>query len=525
MQRLPTRPPPTDFFAPSSRLPAIPSTLRPVKRRNSLLSTLSTTLKDIVSIAHLAANDEVSASTVDSQPLTSKTVDNSLKQNILPSLTSRMQGEEVRSPVRVRTAKRHIRNRSDMTPSTLPKLPQPSQVLIENFLHQIDPMDAEDLRFFETIYYLPDKRCRKAMKTQTDPKDWYQIVKGDHFAFRYEILEFLGLGAFGKVSRCIDHKTGETVAVKVFKKTKSFERQANVEMRLFDVIQMHVSARSKIVSLKDSFKFRGHTCLVYELLSLSMQECIKQNEYKGFSPGWIRRVAYQLLEALVELKTCRILHCDIKPDNIAFTQDIRTSVKVIDLGSGSFEDETIYTYIQSRFYRAPEILLGQSYSFPIDMWSLGCVVAELFLGRPLFIGEDERDQLLAIMEVIGTPPEEMVQTASRKLVHFYEDGRPKIVPSSHSKRIPGSMPLSRLIQTDDLEFLDFIESKNYSECLIWQPHLRLTPEDGLLHPYVINGLRAVKRREKSVKRISLASTDPRSGGRKNSRVPPSPTNV
>jgi len=400
--------------------------------------------------------------TVDSQHLVSITLDSSTKGSLFPPLTAKVQPETIR----FRTVRRHWRNRSDQVFSSLPVLPQPAQLFRDRFQHLVDPIDLEDLKNYDTVYYLPDKRLRKGLKaSQYEDKEGYPIIRGDHFAFRYEVLEFLGIGAFGKVSRCIDHKTGETVAVKVFKRSKNYERQAAVEMRLFDVIQSNVSIRSKIVNLKDSFKFRGHVCLVYELLSLSLQEFIRQNDYKGFSPGWISKITHQLLDALVDLKSCRILHCDIKPDNIAFTQDNRTSVKVIDLGSGAFENETIFTYIQSRYYRSPEVILGMAYSYPIDMWSLGCVVAELFLGRPLFPGEDDHDQLLAIMEVLGPPPEEMLAVASERRKHFYDDGRPKILPSSHSKRIPGSLPLLKLLPTEDQPFVDFVQSNNLCRVL------------------------------------------------------------
>lgn len=394
---------------------------------------------------------------MDSQRLESVTLDSYANGSLFPSLNTKVQP---------RTVRRHWRNRSDLVSASLPVLPQPAHLFRDKFQHLVDPSDLEDLKNFDIVYFLPDKRLRKGVKSsQHEDKDGYPITRGDHLAFRYEVLEFLGLGAFGKVSRCIDHKTGETVAVKVFNRAKNFERQAAVEMRLFEVIQSNVSVRSKIVNLKDSFKFRRHVCLVYELLSLSLQEFIRKNDYKGFSHGWISKITHQLLDALVDLKNCRILHCDIKPDNIVFTQDNRTSVKLIDLGSGAFESETIFTYIQSRYYRSPEVILGLAYSFPIDMWSLGCVVAELYLGRPLFIGEDDHDQLLAIMEVLGHPPVEMLAGASERRKHFYDDGRPKIVPSSHSKRIPGSLPLSKLLQTDDEQFLDFVQSKQLCRVL------------------------------------------------------------
>ena len=514
MQRSNSKPPPIDFFStPSARLPS-PRAPLSTRRRNSLLTTtISTTFRNIAGIAALAGPQDGSASTVDSQNLLSTQLDLVTKGVRFPSLTTKQCTETVRP----RTVRRHWRNRSDQASAAFPVLPQASELLLSKFPHLLDPGEFDDLRNFDTVFYLPDKRLRKGIKGgESEDKVDYFVIKGDHFAYRYEVLEFLGLGAFGKVIRCMDHKTGETVAVKAFRKGKKYERQANTEMRLFDVIQSNMAVRSKIVAFKDSFRFRGHVCFVYELLSLSLQECIRQNDYKGFSPGWIGRITHQLLDALVDLKSCQILHCDLKPDNIAFTRDDRTSVKVIDLGSGALEKETIYTYIQSRFYRSPEVILGLPYSFPIDMWSLGCVIAELYLGRPLFEGEDNHDQLLAIMEVLGPPPQEMIALSSERRKHFYEDGRPKILPSSYSKRIPGSLPLGKVLQTDDAEFLNFVMSNTYAECLDWQPENRLTPESGLMHAFPNTGPRAERRREKSAKRLTHATER---SGRKNSHAP------
>ena len=479
------RPPPTAFFQPSTRFHHGHRELRESHPRVTLLSTLG----DLANIAALAAREDTSTSTVDMQQTASKSNDKSLQ---LPPIVPR-------TPHRMSATSR-IRYNSHPAEEQL-SLPQAAQVIRERFLHLVDYLDRQELELVSTVYYLPPKRKHKEIRTD----DWYPILPGDHFGFRYEVLEFLGLGAFGKVSRCYDHKTGETVALKVFKKNrKSYERQAGVEIQLFQVLQSQESTRSKIVSLKDNFKFRGHVCLVYELLSLTLQSCLQQNNYRGFSPGWIRRITYDLLDALMELKSCCILHCDLKPENIAFTQDNRTSIKLIDLGSGAFEDQTIYPYIQSRFYRAPEVILGCPYSFPIDIWSLGCIVAELFLGRPLFMGEDENDQLLAIMEVMGEPPDSLLQSATKIRSFYTDDGRPKILPSSYSKRIPGSLPLSRVISTSDATFLNFIESKSQLDCLSWDPELRLTPETGLVHPYVLGGSRPEKTRKKSIKRLSRA---------------------
>ena len=103
-----------------------------------------------------------------------------------------------------------------------------------------------------------------------------------------------------------------------------------------------------------------------------------------------------------------IIHCDLKPENILLTHPDKYSIKLIDFGSSCFSDEKIYTYIQSRFYRAPEIMLAISYTNAIDMWSLGCILAELYTGFPIFPGENEPEQMALIMEVNSYPPKEML---------------------------------------------------------------------------------------------------------------------
>lgn len=107
----------------------------------------------------------------------------------------------------------------------------------------------------------------------------------------------------------------------------------------------------------------------------------------------IRRFAVQCLTALRFLRRLRIIHCDLKPENILLRHPSKSAITVIDFGSSCFEDEKVYTYIQSRFYRSPEVMLGLPYSTAIDMWSLGCILAELYTGYPLFPGENEQEQI------------------------------------------------------------------------------------------------------------------------------------
>lgn len=111
---------------------------------------------------------------------------------------------------------------------------------------------------------------------------------------------------------------------------------------------------------------------------------------------------------LKQMRKLRIIHCDLKPENILLSNPNSTSIKVIDLGTGCFENKTVYTYIQSRFYRAPEIMLGIPYTCAIDMWSVGCIILELHLGCPIFAGEDETEQIAMIMEYRGMPSAKVI---------------------------------------------------------------------------------------------------------------------
>jgi dual specificity protein kinase YAK1 len=153
--------------------------------------------------------------------------------------------------------------------------------------------------------------------------------------------------------------------------------------------------------MRDSFIHKHHLCLVFELLSSNLYELIKQNQFQGLSIQLVKVFTSQLLDALTVLKDARLIHCDLKPENILLKSLQSPQIKVIDFGSACHERQTVYTYIQSRFYRSPEVLLGIPYTAAIDMWSLGCIAVELFLGLPLFPGTSEYNQITRIVEMLG----------------------------------------------------------------------------------------------------------------------------
>lgn len=228
--------------------------------------------------------------------------------------------------------------------------------------------------------------------------------------------------------------------------------------------------KKNIVKRLDHFVFRKHLILTFELLSVNLYDFIKMNNFLGFSLSLIKRFAIQILISLYYMREHNIVHCDLKPENILLRKINKSGIKIIDFGSGCFEDQKIYTYIQSRFYRAPEIVLGIPYNAAIDMWSFGCILYELYVGHPLFPGEDEKDHMALMMEVKGVPPRSVLARATRRKVFFDDDYRPILVPNSKGKlRQPGSKSLADQINASDSDFVDFIDvsiTANLVEVLI-----------------------------------------------------------
>lgn len=228
---------------------------------------------------------------------------------------------------------------------------------------------------------------------------------------------------------------------------------------------------------------------------MNLYEFIKSNDFRGFSLRLIRRMTKQMLSSLVLLKSKRVIHCDLKPENILLAHPMRSEIKVIDFGSSCFEHEKVYTYIQSRFYRSPEVILGMTYGMPIDMWSLGCILAELFTGYPIFPGENEQEQLACIMEVFGPPEKHLIEKSTRKKLFFGmcsgrfwwtgligvdSFGKPRMIVSSKGKRRrPSSKTLQYALKCDDEAFLDFI-----ARCLRWDPEKRLKPDEAMHHDFI-----------------------------------------
>lgn len=229
----------------------------------------------------------------------------------------------------------------------------------------------------------------------------------------YEITERLGHGTFGQVLKCVagtpgdeDRHDKQPIALKIIKNKPAYFHQALVEVHILKMLNTEHDPEDKnrIVRMIDFFVYRKHLCIAFELLSVNLYDVLKQNQFRGVSMALIRVLTEQLLKAMMCLRQASVIHCDLKPENVLLSNMQHTRIKLIDFGSACFENHTVYSYIQSRFYRSPEVLLGLPYTTAIDMWSLGCICAELFLGLPIFPGHSEYDQLCRITEVCGKPP-------------------------------------------------------------------------------------------------------------------------
>ena len=236
---------------------------------------------------------------------------------------------------------------------------------------------------------------------------------------KYKVVESLGEGSFGQVVKCVDLETNKFVAMKVLRNKPVYMRQGMLEVTMLELMNVYFDPDCEYHTLRlyDHFIYHEHICIVNELLSVNLYELMSENNCEGLSVNISRTFLQQILESLEICYRNNIIHCDLKPENVLLV-DMTKNVRLIDFGSACFENHTLYSYIQSRHYRAPEVILGIPYTSAIDMWSLGCIAAEFFLGIPIFPGSCEYNQLYKIIKMIGPPPPEFLEQSKRTSKYF-----------------------------------------------------------------------------------------------------------
>ena len=331
--------------------------------------------------------------------------------------------------------------------------------------------EKDEISIFPDIYYVGKRESKidpddsnEHNQGFDDEENNLEIRAGDHLAYRFEIVSIFGSGAFGRVIKCIDHKTKSPVAVKVIVNTEQMHEQGQVEAQI--LAKLNSYNQHHIVRAYDFFVFRSHICITFEILGMSLYDFSESNNFVPLPARLVRLYALQILSALEQVHRAGAIHCDIKPENILLIPGSKTLIKLVDFGSGCFDGKQKYFYIQSRFYRAPEVILGIHYGPSIDIWSTMLVLIEMMTGEPLFPGDDDLEELWMISELLGLPPRELVERGNRKEEFFNEECELNEIPN---KRTPNSMNLQKILKTDDLMLVDFL-----MKCLTWDPDERLT---------------------------------------------------
>lgn len=333
----------------------------------------------------------------------------------------------------------------------------------------------------------------------------YIIKQGEIWNERYQIEGLIGKGSFGQVAKAFDLVDQQAVAIKIIKNRKLFLNQAKIEVSLLEMMnkaEAELLETSLIVKLKCSFVFRNHLCLVFELLSFNLYDLLKNTDFNGVTLNLTRKFATQLGKALSFLNKMEIIHCDLKPENILLCNPRRSAIKIIDFGSSCQYGQRIFQYIQSRFYRSPEVLLGLQYSMAIDVWSLGCILVEMHTGEPLFAGQNEFDQMVKIVEVLGLPPAYLLDRApkTRKFFDRLPDGtyvlKKNPVPTSKEPLSPGSRTLQKILGVESggpggrragkpgHSVNDYNKFKDLILCMLeYDAEKRITPVSALEHRF------------------------------------------
>jgi len=386
---------------------------------------------------------------------------------------------------------------------------------------------------------------RTTVLSNTDPK-WQDCKKVNGVCHEYIVVEKLGSGTFGQVCCCKEYHTGRYCAVKIIKDNPLYFRQGLTELDILKKITTYTT-NNHLLKVYDSLLYNNHLCLVLPQYALTLFDLMRKQAKKSRKYGLplyaVQRFTRQLTEALVELYKIGITHCDLKPENIMIQGTPRTfedgtydlsdqDIIIIDFGSAT-ETFSGNIYIQSRFYRAPEVILGNRYNQSIDMWSLGCIVAEMLLGLPLYAAKNELAQLHRIQKFQGPVPVHLIASgANAKLTLFYSQTPEGLFMKpitkenkllndywSHTNltnllkrggRRKSSQPVDQPNSYygeptyERLCCADFIE-----HCLELDPFKRWKPDQAMGHPFVVGQ-----------KHAHLPWDPPRSTLRKNKSIPP-----
>jgi len=296
-----------------------------------------------------------------------------------------------------------------------------------------------------------------------------------HVLRKYEVGQRVGKGAYGIVWKAVDRKTRKTVALK--KIFDAFQNSTDAQRTFREIMflqELNAQHHENIIRLLNVLKADNDKdiYLVFEYMEINLHAVVRANILEEVHKKYI---VYQALKSLKYMHSGELLHRDMKPSNLLLNSDCH--VKLCDFGLArsiaDLDDEKSHVltdYVATRWYRAPEILLGSTrYTKGVDMWSIGCILGELLGGQPMFPGESTMNQLEKILEVSGKPTREDIKAIRSRFTSEMLDSITIKRPITLEHMYPNASP----------EAIDLLR-----KLLQFNPDKRLTAEQALAHPYL-----------------------------------------
>ena len=328
----------------------------------------------------------------------------------------------------------------------------------------------------------------------------FKIVINNLIAGRYQILGYLGNAAFSKAVKCLDTKDNILVCLKIIENNKNYFDQSLDEIKVLNFVNSNGNPDElNFLKAIDFFYYKEHLIIVTELLNDNLYDfydyLLKNKIDDYFTLSRIQAIAKQVLISLRYIHSLHLIHCDLKPENILLKKISQAEVKVIDFGSSNFIYDSSSSYIQSRSYRAPEVIMGCNYDYKIDIWSLGCILAELYSKTVLFQSDSVHSLLARVIGIIGPIPEWMFEKGTtvkgmfcdEKLLYMeaeaVNDTNANISTNSVGKKkmhviVPKRTLLKNRLHCEDEHFIEFLRY-----LLKIDPNERPTADEALNHPW------------------------------------------
>ncbi|CAG2256902.1 CLK2_3 [Mytilus edulis] len=278
----------------------------------------------------------------------------------------------------------------------------------------------------------------------------------------------------------------EHIALKIIKNIEKYREAAKLEINVLEKIrEKDPEGRYLCVQMMEWFDYHGHMCIAFDMLGLSVFDFLKDNHYIPYPLDQVRHIAYQLCYAVNFLHENHLTHTDLKPENILFKRDERTvkctDIRLIDFGSATFDHEHHSTIVSTRHYRAPEVILELGWAQPCDVWSIGCIIFELYTGFTLFQTHDNKEHLAMMERILGTLPYRMIKK-TKKTKYFYHGRLDWDSKNKNGRYVrENCRPLKGYIRdkgSEHRQVLEIIEMM-----LEFMPTDRMKLKDAMKHPF------------------------------------------